>query len=55
MFIVQVVGAVKGMESGEDMRIEIQERVEKVLEDNFEPFGLWEIFVKEEKTPHPIR
>lgn len=50
MFIIQVVGAIKGMESGEDMRIDIQEQVRKVLEREFATFGVFEVFATETKT-----
>lgn len=50
MFIVQVVGAVKGMESGEGMRIEIQEQVRKLLEEHVGMYGVFEVFATETKT-----
>jgi hypothetical protein len=42
------------MESGEEMRIEIQETVKRILEEEFVKHGLFEVFVKEEKTKEPI-
>lgn len=43
------------MESGEEMRFEIQEEIKKTLEEWAGNHGLFEVFVKEEKTKQPIR
>lgn len=47
MFEVRILGSVKGMESGEEMRVEIMQSAVQALEKEFERFGLWEVFVTE--------
>lgn len=47
MFDVKILGSVKGIDSGEEMRTEIQEAVTLTLEKEFGKFGLWEVFVSE--------
>lgn len=47
MFDVKVLGSVKGIEGGEEMRFDIQEAVKAQLESYFQSHGLWEVFVVE--------
>lgn len=59
MFDVKILGSIKGMDGGEEMRFELQNQIRKALTDQFSaenpdnphaPFSVWEVFVTERQV-----